>query len=345
MDAPNQPASVLPASTRKQWLKPASLETVSKHRAEPAGYFTAFKVHLLNIFVGLVAATLAVAARLVIDLPADVLPFFLVVIAVCVVTVVAGLVGGITTMIAGGIATWYFLLDPSGSWDVGAAGAYALLGYFAVTSVILATSQLYRRSEKKRQGVALELALQEARHQQLFAREMSHRLKNAMTIVQAIATQTFHRDAPDVSKFEGRVRALASAHNLLNEHIKQPIAFVGEVVETAIEPFDDNQGRFRMSGEAIPLPDQQVVSLMLALHELSTNALKYGALSAPGGWVSIAWGYKDDWFELEWKEHDGPAVAAPSSEGFGSRLLARAAMGAKVSFEPDGLRCTIRSRL
>jgi two-component sensor histidine kinase len=93
------------------------------------------------------------------------------------------------------------------------------------------------------------------------------------------------------------------------------------------------------------LPDQQVVSLMLALHELSTNALKYGALSDPRGWISITWGYKDEWFELEWKEHDGPVVAAPSSEGFGSRLLARAAMGAKVSFEPDGLRCTIRSRL
>jgi two-component sensor histidine kinase len=180
---------------------------------------------------------------------------------------------------------------------------------------------------------------------QLFAREMSHRLKNAMTIVQAIASQTFKSDVPELAKFEGRVRALARAHNLLNEHIKQPIAFAGAVVETAIGPFNDGVDCFRMDGEAIALPDQQVVSLSLALHELATNAVKYGALSDPAGWVSIDWTYEDRWFELDWKEHGGPAVVAPSSRGFGSRLLARAAMGGSMKFEPDGLRCTIKFRL
>jgi two-component sensor histidine kinase len=300
---------------------------------------------LLNVLAGVAAAIVAVWIRLAIDLPTYVLPFFLVVIAVCVTTVVAGLVGGLTATLVGGFATWYYILDPKGSWDLRGADLYALLGYFSVSLVILASSQLYRWSEKKRQSVALELALQEARHQQFFAREMSHRLKNAMAIVQAIASQTFKGDNPEVAKFEGRVRALASAHNLLNEHIKQPVAFVREVVETAIEPFHDGTDRFRIEGETIPLPDQQVVSLSLALHELATNAVKYGALGDSRGWVSIKWTCTDGCFELDWKEHDGPAVVAPLSKGFGSRLLARAAMGASLAFEPDGLRCVIRARL
>lgn len=309
----------------------------------PSGWGKA-KRHVLNVALGLLAAEIAVLARFALHLPPDVLPFLLVVIAVCLVTVQAGLIGGLTTMIAGGLLSWYYLLNPGGSWGVSEAGGYALLGYFCVTSVILATSQLYRLSEQKRQAAALEMAMREAQHQRLFAREMSHRLKNAMAIVQAMASQTFSRDAPEVAKFDGRLQALADAHNLLNEHVKQPTASVSEVVETALRPFADHGDRFRIAGPPLPLPDQQVVSLALALHELGTNAVKYGALTEPRGWVSIEWRDADGRLQLEWKEHDGPPVKAPSSKGFGSRLLERAAMGAKLKFEPDGLRCTITAR-
>ena len=295
----------------------------------------------MDIALGVFAGTASVAIRLILNLPSDVLPSFLVVIAVCLVTVAAGFLGGLVTMIVGGILTWYYILNPGGSWSLDETDRYALLGYFAVTSVILATSQLYRLSEQKRQRVALELALQEAQHQRLFAREMSHRLKNAMAIVQAIASQTFTRDTPEVKKFEGRLSALASAHNLLNEHVKQPTASMTELVQTAIGPFEDRGDRFQVIGEPIPVPDQQVVSLSLALHELGTNAVKYGALSEPSGRISIEWSTSDGRLRLEWKEHDGPAVISPKSKGFGSRLLARAALGATVSYEPDGLRCTI----
>ncbi len=287
---------------------------------------------------------LAVLVRSLLGLPLDVLPFFLVVIAVCLVTVFAGFLGGLTTMISGGLLTWYFLLDPSGSWAMEGPGGYALLGYFAVTSFILGTSQLYRLSEQRRQAVAMQMAVQEAQHQSLFAREMSHRLKNAMTIVQAIASQTFSRDTPELAKFDGRLKALASAHNLLNEHVKQPSASIDDVIETAIRPFRDDDRRFRIKGDPLPLPDQQVVSLSLALHELATNAVKYGALSHADGWVSIEWSAADGSFELEWKEHDGPAVSTPSFKGFGSRLLERAGLGAQLQFEEDGLRCVLRSQ-
>ena len=300
--------------------------------------------HVLNFALGLLAAQAAVLLRFWLKIPTDVLPFFLVVIAVCLITVQAGLVGGVTTMVAGGLLTWYYLLDPSGSWTLDSADEYSLLGYFSVSGVILATSQLYRLSEQKAQAVALELARQEASHQRLFAREMSHRLKNAMAIIQAMASQTFTRDTPEVAKFNGRLMALAEAHSLLNEHVKQPTASVAEVVETAIRPFRDVSDRFRASGPDTPLPDQQVVSLAIALHELGTNAVKYGALSRDDGWVSIDWIDAGDRLQLEWKEHDGPPVKAPTSKGFGSRLLARTAMGTELKFEPDGLRCIFTSR-
>jgi len=321
--------------------------------------------HLLDVGLGLLAAEIAVLARYALNLPPDVLPFLTVVIAICLVTVFAGFLGGLTTLVVGGVLTWYYLLDPTGTWHVDGQGFYALLGYFTVGMVILATSQLYRLSEQRRQAAALALARAEADHQRLFAREMAHRLKNAMAIVQAMAGQTFREGTPEVGKFTGRLQALADAHNLLNEHVKQPTASVDEVVATAIRPFRDRRDRFRLSGPPLPLPDQQVVSLTLALHELGTNAVKYGALSHERGWVSIEWGADqspsppsggEGWgrggsdelapnaparLRLEWKEHDGPPVKTPTTKGFGSRLLARAAMGAKVRYETDGLRCTI----
>jgi len=299
---------------------------------------------ILQVAIGVFAAEAAVLLRFSLPLPPDVLPFTLVIIAVCLVTVAAGFVGGVTTMLIGGLLSWYYLLNPHGSFEVTARGGYFLFGYFTLTGVILATSQMYRLAEQRRQAVALQFAVQEAQHQQLFAREMAHRLKNAMAIVQAMATQTFSGDSPEVAKFNGRLLALADAHNLLNEHVKHPTASMAEVVETAIAPFRDREDRFRLAGPPAPLPDQQVVSLSIALHELGTNAVKYGALRDPKGWVEVSWGETDGVLKLEWKEHDGPPVKQPSRRGFGSRLLARSAMGATLTYEPDGVRCVITAR-
>ncbi|HSQ99837.1 MAG TPA: sensor histidine kinase [Sphingomicrobium sp.] len=295
---------------------------------------------LKDFALGLLAALAAVAVRYSLGLPAGVLPFFTVVIAVSLVTVAAGLIGGLTTMVVGGFLACYFIMPPSAAVSLDGGGSYALIGYFAITGMILATSQLYRRSEERRQAAALALARQDAEHQTFFAREMSHRLKNAMAIVQALARQTFDHETPEVDKFEGRLKALADAHNLLTEHVKQPTASVEEVVSAAIAPFMALH-RFDLDGPSLALPSQQVVLLALALHELGTNALKYGALSIPEGRIAIRWDAFDGGLWLEWKEQRGPPVAPPAADGFGSRLLRRAAMGAHVAYEVDGVRCTM----
>ena len=112
-----------PAAIGVPGVFPTPLEE-SSGPARVTGGWVSIRRHLLNIALGFLAAEIAVLTRLAVGLPPDVLPFLLVVIAVCLVTVAAGLLGGITTMIVGGLLTWYQLLDPSGSWNVTGAGTH-----------------------------------------------------------------------------------------------------------------------------------------------------------------------------------------------------------------------------
>ena len=271
-----------------------------------------YGVHVRDALIGCGAAVAAVALRYSFHLPPGVMPFFTVVIAVCVVTVSTGLIAGISAALAGGVLSWYFILTPR-TWTLLGTGAYALLGYLSVIVVILLMSQMYRLSERNRQAAALAVAFKEAEQQALFAAEMSHRLKNAMTIVQAMANQTFEKGNPELAKFDGRLSALAQAHNLLNEHIRRPHADVRELVEMSVRPFDDRAERFTLSGPAATIPDQLVISLALALHELGTNAVKYGALSNSTGRVAISWEMVNGKLRLEWQEKDGRPVSEPKA--------------------------------
>jgi two-component sensor histidine kinase len=300
---------------------------------------------LKSVAIGLLGAVTAVALRYSLPIEPEVLPFFAVVIAVSLVTVAAGLPGGITTTVVGGLLTWLVILGTPGSWVIGRGGALSLAGFFAVASVILFTSQMYRTSERRRQAHALDLARKEAENQRLFAREMAHRMKNTMAIVQSVAGQTFTHDSPDVIKFAARLTALADAQSLLNEHVKAPSANLRDLVEVSVRPFDDGDDRFALDGPDLPLRDQQAITLAMALHELATNAVKYGALCADAGRVTIDWRIRADRLELEWKEHGGPPVTNPAATGFGLRLLNRKALGSTVAFEPDGLRCSISQPL
>jgi two-component sensor histidine kinase len=303
-----------------------------------------YGLYVRDTLIGCAAAVAAVALRYAFDVPPGTLPFFTVIIAVCVVTLSTGLLAGISTAFVGGVLSWYVILTPR-TWTLLGTGAYALLGYLSVVIVILLASQMYRLSERNRQAAALAYAMNEAEQQALFAREMSHRLKNAMAVVQAMANQTFARGNPELAKFDGRLSALAQAHNLLNEHVRQPHADVRELVERVIGPFQDGAGRFTFSGPPATIPDQLVISLALALHELGTNAVKYGALSGPSGRVTIAWEMIHGKLRLEWQEKDGPPVSEPKATGFGTRLLRRTAMGADLRFDPNGLRCVISQRV
>jgi PAS domain S-box-containing protein len=186
--------------------------------------------------------------------------------------------------------------------------------------------------------------------QRILTDELSHRVKNTLATVQAIASQSLARArSPNdfVSSFGGRLQALANAHSLLTRSQMQGadvMALVNEQVLVGAVTGD----RISCSGPLLVLEPQVAVHLALVLHELATNARKYGALSVPEGRLSVTWEMRTNGgcsLHLAWKESDGPKVSAPRSHGFGRALIEQTVRshGGQVSvhYHRDGLTCEI----
>jgi two-component system, chemotaxis family, CheB/CheR fusion protein len=179
--------------------------------------------------------------------------------------------------------------------------------------------------------------------------ELNHRVKNMLTVVQSIASQT--RRTSDsmeqfVVAFESRIRALAAAHALLTRSQWSDVD-LGEVAHSAAATFMPRAtDRVRIAGPEVKLRPDSSISVAMALHELGTNAMKYGALSADRGTVELNWSVHDQRLSLNWVERDGPKVTPPEHEGFGMRLLKRGLTReldgtVQVEFRDDGLRCLL----
>jgi two-component sensor histidine kinase len=162
----------------------------------------------------------------------------------------------------------------------------------------------------------------------LINEELQHRVKNTLTVLGAVATQTF-RDASakaDLEKYHGRLAAFGRAHDLLiaANWAKAPLQ---DVINAALAPYRTGERRFAVSGPPLIVKSRQALALSLAIDELATNALKYGALTVASGHVSITWTAEDQDgtsnFIFTWQELGGPAVVEPSGVGFGSRLVSR----------------------
>ena len=183
--------------------------------------------------------------------------------------------------------------------------------------------------------------------QRILNLELSHRLKNTLSMVQAIATQTLRgvEDKTAVRAFEDRVIALSRAHDVLLQE-NWSAARIDTVLASVLELHGDG-GRVAASGPQISLGPKATLSLSLLLHELATNAAKYGALSRPQGEVSLTWlleGWgKQGLLKLVWRETGGPPATAPKRPGFGSRLIAMGLAGtggAKLDYLEGGLIAT-----
>jgi len=189
-------------------------------------------------------------------------------------------------------------------------------------------------------------------HQRLLINELNHRVKNTLASVQAIAFQTLRGDIPLAearASFEARLMALSGAHNLLTEE-NWGGASLERVVRDATEHLAGGSARFDVVGEPLRLAPRAALALAMALHELGTNAAKYGALSVEGGRVAISWATDDGRLRFEWRESGGPPVEVPTRRGFGSRLIERgleADLGgaAELRFDPAGLCCRIEASL
>ncbi|SCY05346.1 signal transduction histidine kinase [Novosphingobium aromaticivorans] len=185
---------------------------------------------------------------------------------------------------------------------------------------------------------------------ELLVGELNHRVKNTLMVVQAMAYQTFRgAGLPEqpVASFNQRLAALSGAHDALSRANWSGTA-LADIVREGLLICGDSDPRISVSGPDVLIPANATVSLVMVLHELATNATKYGALSVDGGSVAIDWNYDPpgEWLVLEWKERGGPAVVAPSRKGFGSRLVTEAVprqLGGKVEmhYEWEGLHCRI----
>jgi PAS domain S-box-containing protein len=186
--------------------------------------------------------------------------------------------------------------------------------------------------------------------QRLLIGELNHRVKNTLATVQSIANQTVRRarsPSEFAASFSGRIRALARAHTLLslNAWLGSDIVKLVED-QLLIEEIEDE--RVSASGPSIMLQAQLALHLALVLHELATNARKYGALSVPDGRLSVTWQVRSDptrTLVLTWQERNGPRVQVPSTHGFGSSLIEHSLQSyggqAHVDYAADGLRCLI----
>ncbi len=177
----------------------------------------------------------------------------------------------------------------------------------------------------------------------LLARELAHRVKNSFSLVQAIARQTFRRSDPQgYDVFSHRLETLAGAFDMLLNRDMQA-APIMEAITKALQAHGGGEARrFDLEGPDVLLRGDLVLALSLVIHELSTNAAKYGALSVDTGRVSVSWTISDSRVSITWRESGGPCVSEPEGKGFGSVLIERAFPGAaaarsRFDFRSEGL--------
>jgi PAS domain S-box-containing protein len=213
----------------------------------------------------------------------------------------------------------------------------------------VAASQDAARKISRVSGVTIDITdRKEAEQRQLLlAREVDHRAKNALAVVHAIISLT---RADNIKQFvtavEGRIQALARAHSLLSES-RWRGADIVELLHEELAPYrTTNFDRVKISGGRLSLGPTTAQALALALHELATNAAKYGALSLPSGRVRVAWELADARLELRWVEHGGPPPEQTEPGGFGIRVIrasVESQLGGTVDFDwrQEGLQCAI----
>ena len=179
---------------------------------------------------------------------------------------------------------------------------------------------------------------------ELLLHELSHRVKNTLAMVQSIAGHSARGAGSTddfMMTFRGRLRAVSACHDLLVE-TEHRSAAMDDLIARQVRPYSGEGERVSLSGPDIDVPGELAHALSMVLHELATNASKYGALSTGQGRVEVAWDHSDEHLHLTWTERGGPAVRAPERRGFGSRLISQSLehtfdARVDVTFEPEGL--------
>ena len=201
-------------------------------------------------------------------------------------------------------------------------------------------------TEVKKAQRHLEVEREKAAQQQaLLVRELHHRVKNTLATVIAImgTTMRFSSNMEEFrDAFSGRIEALSKTHSLLTEETTQSLDFK-TILQSELQPYDDGTERLILKGAEMMLPVQMAVPIAMVVHELSTNAAKYGALFVIGGTLHVEWEKTNDRLKFSWIEGNVPGVKDPTRKGFGHQLLTRVLPQqldgcVNSEYAPDGLR-------
>jgi two-component sensor histidine kinase len=241
----------------------------------------------------------------------------------------------LVALVSAAVANNLFRDEPLRFWQSGSEAALA--GLFVLScAALVAIGEIARRTVREAEAAKAR--------ETMLNQELLHRVKNLLATVNAMAVLTARHSEADefVPALTGRMLALERATELLGVGEHAPCE-LGHLVETALAPFRAGDN-FMIAGPACELPRDSCVPLSLALHELCTNAAKYGALSVPKGWVSVDWALaRDGLLTLSWREENGPRVAGAERAGMGTQLLRRqrGLDHVELHYNPAGVECTI----
>jgi len=282
---------------------------------------------------------------------ADRLPFLTFFPAVLIVTAVGGRWAGLTALVASAIVAVWAFMPPLYAIDLNSPQVFWFFLAFMLsggaiwfTAILLRSSVLKFREKKAQLEAGISERERAADQLRTVAHELEHRVRNLLALIHGLVLQS-GRGSESVEAYQKalgeRLQALAKAQHLVSD-IGSSSLPLPSLLRDAVRPFAVAGERFVLDGPEIMVPADIALPLALALHELSTNAVKYGALSASDGRVELSWSQTGDEVSLVWKERDGPPVKAPERRGFGSRLLESALAAhsgrSQIDFEPDGVR-------
>ncbi|MFA4950781.1 HWE histidine kinase domain-containing protein [Brevundimonas sp.] len=184
--------------------------------------------------------------------------------------------------------------------------------------------------------VAFKALKKSEARQRILINELNHRVKNTLAKVLSIATLSARKSDSLEGFSEGfraRLMSLSATHDLLTREVWEGTD-IRNVLEAELAPFDRDQ--YRLTGPSLWLQAETVLNLGLIVHELATNATKYGGLSQPGGCIDIRWTAGEGLMSLSWRETGGPVVGEPARRGFGSRLVEASTREARFRYPPAG---------
>jgi two-component sensor histidine kinase len=266
--------------------------------------------------------------------------------AILFATYIGGLDVGCFAAALGGLIGWWAFIPPHFLFLVfKPKGEFELLSYLVASAFIVWGADSYRRLVRQQRDLAAQLLDQE-KFGKVVVEELAHRLKNKIATIQSIVSYQL-RGQPELrDAIVGRLIALSGTDDLIMA-AQGNGADLRDILTVELGAYESS--RLLMAGPAVFLPAKLALSMALLVHELATNAAKYGALSVESGVVSIHWSVSNCVLELFWRENGGHAVAQPSHRGFGLRLLAGAleqfSGSTELIFESSGLICRATATL